>query len=535
MESDLSQEQNDAIAQVLKSQSKKKLVLAGPGAGKTTLFKRLLEGTPGGADQRLVLTFIGVLKADLEQSLGEMARVSTLHGYCQYLLHNDPELRGGLSGDFICYPGLRSIIKFDWMWLREIGAPQFVALMRKLECSSDETEFHDRRSHFYDAVDFDDSVYRVFRAFNRDSSRVPSFELALIDEFQDFNSLEAGVIEQLASHSPIVVAGDDDQALYSQLRDASWDHIRRHYRGGQFETFHLPFCMRCPEVLVDAVNDVIARARTAKRLEGRIEKPFRYFPPAKAKDSERFPKIDFVRTSVQSTKANYFGRYVAELFRGIEPGDLEEAKARNEPALLIIGNRPYLPQIAGYLEAEGLFTRGDEIDEQPLETGLRILRSKAESNLGWRIVLGASDPKLARTCVREAEDRGCSLIEVVPEQQRENFLKQAAELTEWTTPEVDIAWNPIKLSSYESAKGLSASFVVLVGVHEGELPRRDDNIRDIEICKFLVGLTRTKKRCTILNTDRFGQAERRPSIFLQWIDRKRFDVRYVGAAYWKAK
>jgi superfamily I DNA/RNA helicase len=86
----------------------------------------------------------------------------------------------------------------------------------------------------------------------------------LIDEYQDFNALEDGFIELLSQRSPIVVAGDDDQALYSQLRQTSCDHIRSLYRGGDFEVFELPFCMRCPKVVVDAVNDVIARAQKLK-------------------------------------------------------------------------------------------------------------------------------------------------------------------------------------------------------------------------------------------------------------------------------
>jgi superfamily I DNA/RNA helicase len=63
----------------------------------------------------------------------------------------------------------------------------------------------------------------------------------------------------------------------------------------------------------------------------------------------------------------------------------------------------------------------------------------------------------------------------------------------------------IKLTSYEGAKGLSAQHVFLVALHADELPKDADAITDIEICKFLVGLTRTKKKCTFLTTGRFGQ------------------------------
>src|ERR1035437_7491019 len=153
--------------------------------------------------------------------------------------------------------------------------------MRDLACSAEQDSFYLDRANDYDAVDFDDSVYRTRQQLVADASLIPAYELVLIDEFQDFNKMEAAVIDLLAEKNSIVVAGDDDQALYSQLRGASWDHIRARYKSGNYEIFELPFCMRCPEVIVGAVNDVLAKARKDQKLQGRIEKPFRYFEPVK--------------------------------------------------------------------------------------------------------------------------------------------------------------------------------------------------------------------------------------------------------------
>jgi ATP-dependent DNA helicase UvrD/PcrA len=131
MANGVEQELSDALARVLASQSQKKLVVAGPGAGKTTLFRKLLDQADGDASQRLVLTFINNLKADLDRSLGDVADVFTLHGYCQHLLHRYAGLRNGLTADFVCYPGLVSLIKKDWQWLEnKSDAPKFVELMR---------------------------------------------------------------------------------------------------------------------------------------------------------------------------------------------------------------------------------------------------------------------------------------------------------------------------------------------------------------------------------------------------------------------
>ena len=306
-----------AVKKVLESKSPKKLVVAGPGAGKTTLFEKLLDQTPGDASQRLVLTFINNLRADLQRSLGSKATVNTLHGYCQLLLRRHAALRGDLTADFVCHPGLVSHIKKDWSWLHGGIAPKFVDLMRNLNCTKEQEDFYRGRADYYDAIDFDDSVYRVYRQLTDDPASIPPYELVLIDEFQDFNKMEAEIVNLLGRASPIIIAGDDDQALYSKLRGASWDHIRIHDVGGEYEVFMLPFCMRCPEVVVGAVSDVLARALGESKLAGRIEKPFRYFAPAKGADSKLHPQIDLVRTSVQSGRANYFGRYVEKVIRAV--------------------------------------------------------------------------------------------------------------------------------------------------------------------------------------------------------------------------
>jgi hypothetical protein len=50
------------IDRVLASESRKKLVVAGPGAGKTALFRKLLEIADGHSRQRLVLTLSTISK-----------------------------------------------------------------------------------------------------------------------------------------------------------------------------------------------------------------------------------------------------------------------------------------------------------------------------------------------------------------------------------------------------------------------------------------------------------------------------------------
>jgi len=529
-----------AIEAVLGSPSNKKLVIGGPGTGKTTLFRQLLEVAPGEPDQRIVLTFINNLKNDLETELGELAQVFTLHSYCLGLLHRDPALRGLLSPGFRCCPGLAGLIAEDWELITQSNAPKFVGEMRAL-CEENQIPFYLTRGEYYDAVDFDDTVYRAYEGLSSGRVTPDTYDLILIDEYQDFNALEAGVIDALAERSPILIAGDDDQALYSQLRGASCDHIRLLSKAGEYEVFKLPFCMRCPKVVVDAVNDVLTKVEELDRLKGRIKKPYKHFPPAKGADSEKYPRIAHVETSVQRQGVNYMGRYLAQAIAQIPADEIEEATRGGYPSALVIVAQPYRDQIVSYLEGVGydVDTRRDSVSSPNREAGLSILRVDGVANLGWRIVLNADAPSFLKEAVVASADGTTRLVDVLPDEYRERVL---AEVDEYEPPEEieagtgasGLAKVPVvRVTSFEGAKGLSAQHVYIAGLHNGELPHDPASIEDLEICKFVVGLTRTRKKCTLIRTRNFAGNWKSPSFFVSWIDPARLEFIKVNAQYWR--
>jgi superfamily I DNA/RNA helicase len=529
-----------AIEAVLSSPSHKKLVIAGPGTGKTTLFKQLLELAAEEPGQRIVLTFINNLKNDLENDLGGLAQVFTLHSYCLGLLHRNPALRGSLSPDFRCCPGLASLIVEDWELIKRSNAPRFVGEMRSLS-EENQIPFYLARGEYYDAVDFDDTVYRAYEGLSSGRATPDSYDLVLIDEYQDFNALEAGVIDALAERNPILIAGDDDQALYSQLRDASWDHIRLLSKTGEYAVFMLPFCMRCPKVVVDAVNDVLTKAEELDKLEGRIGKPYKHFPPAKGADSAKYPKIAHVETSVQRQNANYMGRYLAHVIAQIPADEIEEATRAGYPVALVIVAQPYRDQIVSYLEGAGYVvdTRRDSDSRLNREAGLSILKVDRAANLGWRIVLGADAPSLLRDAVVATAGGTTRLVDLLPDEYRESVLAEvdAYEPTEEVEADAETSSSAdvptVRVTSFEGAKGLSAQHVYIAGLHNGELPRDPASIKDLEICKFVVGLTRTRKKCTLIRTRNFAGNFKSPSSFISWIDRARLEFINVNAQYWK--
>jgi ATP-dependent DNA helicase UvrD/PcrA len=540
MSNDYQKELGKALEKILQSKSPKRLIVAGPGTGKTTLFRKLLESAPGDPKKRLVLTFLNNLKNELEEKLSDLAGVFTFHGYCHFLLRRSEELRGGLTIGFSYFPGLASLIKSDWELTNKGESPKFIGLMRDLQ-EGEQTSFYLKRANYYDAVEFDDSVFRVRKVLAEHPELVESYEMILVDEYQDFNRLEASFIDLLTTRSPITIVGDDDQALYSQLRGSSYEFIRNLHRGGEYERFELPFCMRCPEVVVGAISDIVEIARKTNSLRGRIEKPYNYFPPHKEADSKRYPTIKIVATSTQQSNANYMGKYIAEAIWQIPSEEIQESRNEGFPTVLIIGPVHYLRPVAAHLSSEGFrLDIKEDSGQRTLERpeALAILRANPESNLGWRIMLEVDPPRFRTKIIRQSVNEAVPLIGLLSGDYRDKIL---AEAKEWSKkPAVaaaaeaeDVSLPTVKLTSFEGSKGLSAQHVFVLGLQEGGLPRDRQSITDLEICKFIVALTRTRKRCQILYTWRFGGNPRRPSIFLDWIRAARKESISVDKTYWE--
>ena len=200
---------------------------------------------------------------------------------------------------------------------------------------------------------------------------------------------------------------------------------------------------------------------------------------------------------------------------------------------LIIGSNPYRRAVEQHLIDVGLLTVAtkDELTER--EKALHILSEDPHSNLGWRIILSVGSQGTAREVVVKAFQEKRPLAEVISTEQRDSVL---AEAKAWAAEhavvdlsgETEEATQSIAVTSYEGSKGRSAQYVFLIGTHSGELPNNPKDIKDIEICRFLVGLTRTKKKCSILYAKNAMGEFKNPSEFLGWIDAERFEKKTVN-------
>jgi superfamily I DNA/RNA helicase len=560
----MEEERTAASRAIVESASRKRLVVAGPGTGKTFTFKQALTAAGG---KGLAITFIRNLVLDLERELGAIAAVHTFHGYCKHLYHKSPI--EGLSQDWVYYPALPLLLVQDFTLLgKAIDRNEIDRRFHTLDEGPDTIRECLRLGTHYDAVGHTDLVYRVLRHFETNADAIQGHPLVVVDEYQDFSLLETRFIDLIATKSPTLVAGDDDQALYS-FKHASPTFIWALGTGGVYQTFELPYCSRCTAVVVEAVNRVVARGVALGRLPGRLPKRFLCYLPAKEADSAAHPSIIHAHCTVETNASPFVGRYIREQLRLIPGADIAASATGGFPTALVIGPEPFLGRAHAEIIKEfpkAVRKKSEELTIELLD-GYRLLAGAADSTLGWRIIAHcdpfvgveqavteaiSGGPPLVSAAPNGYEDRhrgvatvvgkilndealdpaeevlvasalGDSIAEIRRLLHREDALEDTEEPQGPQDAEVEEPVEPaapelsVVCTSLLGAKGLSALHVFLVGFNDGHFPRNPRAITDDEICKFLVALSRTRKQCHLISVGRLGAQRLRASSFLGWL------------------
>ena len=218
---------------------------------------------------------------------------------------------------------------------------------------------------------------------------------------------------------------------------------------------------------------------------------------------------------------------------------------------MVIGpeKRPdILRAIADHLLAHLHQERFEVVSKEEITTsidlleGYRILREDDRSNLGWRIVLTV-DPidELARV-IRTTVDSGEPLKRLLPVEYVERHLAAAGEesderVDEEASIEEDVDKEAeqeprikVLVTNFLGSKGLDADHVILVGMNDRTFPEVPTAIKEDEVCRFIVGLTRAKRSCAVVTHKEFDYVQRimvgRPSTFLRWLPAERTNERH---------
>ena len=488
---------------IVGSNSRHNLVIGGPGTGKTFLFKNIIENLPENS-KILVITYINNLVDDLKRQLDAITdrkiEVQTLHSYCKgFLLRN--------IHPYIYFPDLPKIVEKDASLLAtEFNKERLNHEIANLERTGDNLHFYLSRAEYYDAASHNDSVYRVYLFLKENSASIPNYSRIIIDEYQDFNPLEAGVIGLLSRDNASIISGDDDQALY-RFKSASPEFIRDLYKDPRYDHHFLIYCRRCTMVLVKAANALIDYASKNKLLENRILKNYQCYWPDKFQDSRAYPKIVVSKCTTNKVSAKFIVKKILEIVKNenIQPSDKTEA----EFIITAPSKIPsYLKEVNKILSDKNILDPNiyeieykKESDKLSIDDGYELIKQDDKSNLGWRIVLYFDhiDPD-EEIKIIQGTQTGKALIELLPKdyiskhkESAESFISKDKIKSESESKKIKV-----KLTTYLGAKGLSANHVFILGLESKVFSSNPLSLKLDDICQFIVLLTRAKKSLSIV-------------------------------------
>jgi DNA helicase-2/ATP-dependent DNA helicase PcrA len=261
-------------------------VMAGPGTGKTfSLMRRvarLLEtGTP--PVSILVVSFTRTAANDLIKNLNLLGSpganqviAKTLHSLSFTLLRQNAVFQAtnriprpliefeedcmvnDFSRDFGGKRATKELLRgFETSWAtlqhQQPGWPQ----------DPTQQEFHRRLMHwliYHKAMLIGELVPRAldYVSQNPASPNIPRYSNILVDEYQDLNRADQALIDALAINGTLTVVGDEDQSIYTGLRNARPEGIV------EFDQTHpnthdepLFDCRRCPSLPIMMANALV--------------------------------------------------------------------------------------------------------------------------------------------------------------------------------------------------------------------------------------------------------------------------------------
>jgi hypothetical protein len=288
-------------------------------------------------------------------------------------------------------------------------------------------------------------------------------------------------------------------------------------------------------VIVDATNDIVQAASSSGRLPGRIPKQYLYFDDEK-KDQESAENPTIVYAKEYERAIPYF---ISQQIQSIAKS------ARDKFGVLIIS--PYHSKASAIVT--GLRKKGFEnveatqTPDEPtlMMDGLKLLLDDDESNLGWRLVCEALFDEerlgdLLRTVKIEEGKRFVDAVDNETQRRVQALLRIAAKIKDETMPapeEIDQLCEytdvapydlanerlqrkipkqisrklvgrklPIRVTTTEGSKGLAEQYVFITHCDDRYLIKAEDktNVSDNDICKFLVALTRARRRVILIST-----------------------------------
>jgi len=469
-----------------------KILLAGPGTGKTSKIKSIIKQKKD-SSKVLVLSFTNATVKDLQIKLSDLGvtekNCMTLHKFA---------------------------VKYNHDKSRHILVPLETEELAKI-AKQTEIDF-DYLCDFLDCTTFDQIIQRFVDYAKANPTylkeKLSDFEALIVDEYQDFNPNEQKLIDILMENiTDCVVLGDDDQCIYD-FKDASIEKIISFYEDKNNEIIeHEHKCYRCPDKIVEHATFLIKNNK--KRIDKKWEKNgnpgeiiYRQCNTAQEAASfvvEEIKKI--LQTNPEETilVLSPVSFAVEEIISKLNESKIEHTNC--------FQNRSEDDLTQKVWELRYLF--GEQKYLNLVLLGYRLLsnRKKFYETFKKQSEQGQSIEEmfllLKRALSNEVCNNQCSNVEEALEHDYFSSLKDLYDQSEGTIENDKLAnmlrpeefeEKNIRIMSIHKSKGLDADHVFMVGLIEGILPNKKQGSDSIEAQRrrFYVGMTRAKKNLYLI-------------------------------------
>ena len=475
-----------------------KVLLAGPGTGKTTNIKGIIEDEYNDVKSILVLSFTNATVNDLNESFIDNDTVicRTLHSYAMSI--------NPLTDSHILH---QSEIKLLEKLSTKLEV-EFNTLCEQLNCTT-----------FSNMISACISFIKNNPTYVKDV--VGEIDLLIVDEFQDFNELEQELIFELEKLSnECLILGDDDQSIYG-FKDADPNVLIGLHNNQQIPNLeHEHNCYRCPDCVVDISSNLINKNRN------RVSKPWNRI----GKDGNVY--IDQIEDSVAVNTE------ILSRITDIQENDLGSIMILSPMryplisvvAFLIEKEIPIVNFISAKIPTEileriwilravfsskkvlNLLFYFAHIGQHTRKGFQNIIKDGLNSNINDSSVISKlldldkiSEPLksfvLSPPSLEEFEDafpEYSNLIDLIDD---EDIEESVSKLTKEIAPTPEVENDKVNIMTIHKSKGLGADNVFILGAVQGILPNSKLGINTIEAQRRLlfVALTRAKKTLHIIS------------------------------------
>ncbi|MFH1392622.1 MAG: ATP-dependent helicase [bacterium] len=330
------------------------LIVSGPGTGKSTLFKNRISYWLGknSASRILCLTFVRKLVADLDNDIQsdknltpaqkKQVEVHTLHQFARSIVEQNHGTKKwsfqshfriiGQSWKDIVWS---DVLAFDTALDRNIYSwKNFEEQLHNADFDESvewqglkETYF--KLCQFFNAAGFADLILRAKDALAENADLNES-DYFIIDEYQDFNSAEDALINQLVNEPKgLLIAGDDEQVLYEKSRSGKPTLIRNLYKNCDYANGMLPFCSRSKDNFhITKSADFFINQNRDKDCIEKIYLPI--------KTATNYPKIQIIACPSPNSAIDYIEKFVADNKTAIDERKAKLVEGEEKDAFLLI-------------------------------------------------------------------------------------------------------------------------------------------------------------------------------------------------------